>query len=242
MTSPFHTTWPALAGARPAIAFKSVVLPEPFGPMMPRISPASTPKDTRETAMSPLKRFVSAWTSSSTARPSHGPGDRPDDAARHDEDREDEDRAVEDRAQLGAEVDDVRQAGEHERADDRPRERALAAEQHHREDLHRLVDPEVAGIDVAGVVAVEPARERRERVADRERHELVAEHVHAERPREVFVEADGGEAAAHPRIERADAHEHGERERRERDVVPRDRAADRDEAGARPPDRGSAGH
>src|SRR5262245_8182129 len=211
MFSPFHSTAPALAGASRAITLRSVVFPEPFGPMMPTTSPRSTVNDTLETAIRPLKRLVTARTSSST--PCLPSRERSDDAARHDEDREDQDRAVEHRAQLATQVDDVRQPGEDERADDRSGQRALAAEQDHGQDFHRLVDAEVPGIDVARVVAVEAAREGGERAPEREGQELVAEDVHAERAGEILVEADGGETAAQPRAKRADAHEDGDGER-----------------------------
>jgi hypothetical protein len=41
-------------------------LPEPFGPMRPRISPSATPKETPLTAVKPPKRLVSLETSSNT--------------------------------------------------------------------------------------------------------------------------------------------------------------------------------
>src|SRR3989442_810484 len=178
MFSPFHSTAPALAGASRAITLRSVVLPEPFGPMMPTTSPGATANDTFETAMRPLKRLVTARTSSSTPRPPRH--ERSHDATGHDEDRKDQDGAVEHRAQLAAQVDDVRQPGEDERANDRSGQRALAAEQDHGQDLHRLVDAQVAGIDVARVVAVEAAREGGERAPEREGQELLAEDVDEE--------------------------------------------------------------
>src|SRR2546425_4712552 len=234
-SSPFHSTAPALAGASRAITLRSVVLPEPLGPMMPSTSPRATVNDTFETAIRPLNRLVTARTSSSTPRlPGH---QRPDDSAGHDEDREDQDDAVEQRTQLGAQVDDVRQPGEDERANYRSGQRALAAEQDHGEDLHRMIDAEIPGIDVAGVVAVEAAGEGGERAPQREGQELVAEDVHAERAGEVLVEADRREAAAHPRAERPDAHEDGEGERDQRHVVPGHRPAHRHQPRARPPHR-----
>src|SRR5947209_17021552 len=235
MFSPFHNTAPELAGASRAITLRSVVFPEPFGPMMPRTSPGATTNDTFETAMRPLKRLVTARTSSSTPRPPRH--ERSHDAAGHDEDREDQDGAVEHRAQLTAQVDDVRQPGEDERANYRSGQRALAAEQDHGQDLHRLVDAEVAGIDVAGVVAVEAAREGGERVPEGEGQQLVAEDVDAERAREVLVETDRREAATHPRAERADTHENGDGERDQRDVVPRHRPFHRHQPRPRPPER-----
>src|SRR5213078_1478887 len=106
MFSPFHSTAPALAGASAAIT-----------------------NDTFETAMRPLKRLVTARTSSSTPCPPRH--ERSHDAAGHDEDREDQDGAIEHRAQLATQVDDVRQPGEDQRANDRSGQRALAAEQDH---------------------------------------------------------------------------------------------------------------
>src|SRR5881628_1733794 len=240
MSSPFHNTAPELAGASRAITLRSVVFPEPFGPMMPRTSPGATTNDTFETAMRPLKRLVTARTSSSTPRPPRH--ERSHDAAGHDEDREDQDGAVEHRAQLATQVDDVRQPGEDQRANDRSGQRALAAEQDHGQDLHRLVDAEIAGIDVARVVAVEAAREGGERAPDGEGQELVAEHVHAERAGEIFVEADGREAAAHPRAEHPDAHEDGDGERDQRHVVPRHRPPHGHPSGSWPPEGRPARH
>ena len=43
-----------------------MLLPEPFGPMRPRISPSATSKETPLTAVKPPKRFVSLETSSNT--------------------------------------------------------------------------------------------------------------------------------------------------------------------------------
>src|SRR2546425_2664805 len=239
-SSPFHSTAPALAGASRAITLRSVVLPEPLGPMMPSTSPRATVNDTFETAIRPLNRLVTARTSSSTPRlPGH---ERSDDSAGHDEDREDQDGTVQHRPQLGAQVDDVGQPGEDERADDGAGQRALAAEQDHGQDLHRLVDAEVAGIDVARVVAVEATGEGGERAPDGEGQQLVAEHVHAERAGEILVEADGREAAAHPRVEHPDAHEDGDGERDQRHVVPRHRPPHGHPSGSWPPEGRPARH
>ncbi len=41
-----------------------VLLPEPFGPIRPRISPLSTLNDTLLTAVKPPKRFTSPFTTS----------------------------------------------------------------------------------------------------------------------------------------------------------------------------------
>src|SRR5262249_34586395 len=48
----------------PAMQWKSVVLPEPFGPISPTISPASTETSTPASAVSPPKCLVTPLTSS----------------------------------------------------------------------------------------------------------------------------------------------------------------------------------
>src|SRR5438270_10486460 len=55
---------PALGGKVPAIRLKIVVLPEPFGPIRPRISPGLTAKDTPLTARNPPNRLARPATSS----------------------------------------------------------------------------------------------------------------------------------------------------------------------------------
>ncbi len=48
------------AAARPTRHEKRVVLPAPFGPMTPKISPGATSNETAESGQRPPKRFVSA--------------------------------------------------------------------------------------------------------------------------------------------------------------------------------------
>src|SRR6266851_3041623 len=240
ISRPFHSTWPEVGGRSPAIMLSSVVLPEPLGPMMPTISSGSTVKETSATAIRPTKRLVSPRTSRGTPGP---PGvERAHDASRHHEDREDQNGAVEHGAKLGPEIDGMRQAGEHEGAHDGPGEGALATQQDHGQYLHRLIDAEVARVDVPGVVTVKAAGERGEGIADGKGEELVAEHVEPEGAGEVFVEADGAEAAPHPRPQTAgaDQHRHGEADKGE--VVPGDGPLDGDHAAPRPVDRRLARH
>src|SRR5215469_7956305 len=228
ISRPFHSTRPEVAGSSPAIMFSRVVLPDPFGPMMPTISSWATVKETSATAIRPANRLVSPRTSRDTPRPPGVP--RAHDAARHHENGENEDGAVEHGAQLGPEIDGVRQAGEHEGAHDGAGERALTAQQDHGQHFHRLVDAEVAGIDVPRVVAVQPTGERGESIADGKRQELVAEHVDPQGAGEVFVETDGAEAASHPGAQTARADQHRYREADEAEVVPGDGTFDEDHA------------
>ena len=55
---------PAVGFSVPETMLKMVLLPDPFGPMRPRISPFATSKDTSFTAVKPPKRFVSPATES----------------------------------------------------------------------------------------------------------------------------------------------------------------------------------
>ena len=62
ISSPWNCTEPPVGASVPAIRLKVVLLPEPFGPIRPRISPCSTSNDTRLTAVKPPNLFVSSRT------------------------------------------------------------------------------------------------------------------------------------------------------------------------------------
>src|SRR6266480_384909 len=110
MFLPFQTILPALAGISPAMRLSSVVLPEPFGPKRPTISPLSMPNEMSATAVKPPKCLVSPAISSSMAAP-HDLPQAAVDALRHHKNGEDEDRAVHDRADLGGKMNEMRQRG-----------------------------------------------------------------------------------------------------------------------------------
>src|SRR5215469_4913186 len=57
---------PALGRSVPAIKLKVVLLPDPFGPIRPRISPAATLNDTRLTARNPSKLLLTPLTESTS--------------------------------------------------------------------------------------------------------------------------------------------------------------------------------
>ncbi len=56
---PSSATVPAVGASRPEIRLSSVDLPAPFGPMMAKISPRATSKETSSTAARPPKRLAS---------------------------------------------------------------------------------------------------------------------------------------------------------------------------------------
>ena len=59
ISAPRNRIEPAVGGRAPEMQLKHVVLPDPFGPMSPRISPSFTSKDTALSAVNPPNRFVS---------------------------------------------------------------------------------------------------------------------------------------------------------------------------------------
>src|SRR5215468_3665394 len=55
ISSPANVTRPEVGRYMPAMQLKIVLLPDPFGPIRPTISPSSTSKETCETAVKPPK-------------------------------------------------------------------------------------------------------------------------------------------------------------------------------------------
>src|SRR5438309_8214910 len=62
---------PALGAYKPAMQLNVVLLPDPFGPISPRISPCSTAKETLFTALSAPNRLLKPRTSSSGTFSAH---------------------------------------------------------------------------------------------------------------------------------------------------------------------------
>src|SRR3954451_8759104 len=58
MLLPLNNTWPDVGAYTPVIVLKQVVLPAPFGPIRPRISPGRRSRDTSARATTPPKRMV----------------------------------------------------------------------------------------------------------------------------------------------------------------------------------------
>src|SRR5574341_2641334 len=129
------------------MTLKSVVLPAPFGPMMPSRSPARTSNETSRTAVSPPKRLVTR-SSVSTGPPRPQAGDdagQPLGHEAHDEDQRD---AVDDQVDAG-------EAGLH------ARERGAQV---------RLERRDQDGTEVGAQRGAHPPDDRVQREADREVH------------------------------------------------------------------------
>src|SRR5690349_20395168 len=69
ISAPSNRIEPAVGTSVPDSMLKIVLLPEPFGPIRPSISPCSTRNDTLLTAVKPPKRFTNPSTVSTRATP-----------------------------------------------------------------------------------------------------------------------------------------------------------------------------
>ena len=68
ISSPANLTEPAVGAYMPAMQLKIVLLPEPFGPIRPTISPSLTSNETLETAVKPPNILVRPLTVRSATR------------------------------------------------------------------------------------------------------------------------------------------------------------------------------
>src|ERR1700675_480883 len=80
MSRPSKRIAPPLTGSTPDTQLMSVVLPEPFGPMSPKRSPALTDRLTPLSAVKPPKRLTSPCTSSSASAIASAPSQAPHEA------------------------------------------------------------------------------------------------------------------------------------------------------------------
>src|SRR5213596_1583620 len=223
------------------MTLKSVVLPAPFGPMMPRRSPWRTWRLTSRTAVRPPKRFV---TRSSVSTNSPGPPTtgEPDQSLGGEPDDEDEGRAIDDEIDPGEAGLHARERRAQVRLERRDQDRAeegaeggaKTADDRVQREPDREVDREdVEGVHEPDVLRPERPADRRHRGAERHGGDLQSAARDAERLGGVLVLADAGELVAHPRALEPDLYRVVEHRHPEGHVDPRDVAeAERAEAGA----------
>src|ERR1041385_2191159 len=213
MRSPRKRTAPELGRGAPARQEKSVVFPAPFGPMMPKTSPSLTSKWTAEGASRPRKRFESLRTESSASGMREAPQPPPDadESLRLEEHDHDQQAAVDEEERVAQRRDGEKldlQRADDERAEDRPGDRAEAADDRHQHDAQTQAEVEDRrGRDVLEVDRVQPSGERDERRRQRVRAELETRRVDTDRLRGVDVLLDRVErhaegAPLHPRRDR----------------------------------------
>src|SRR6266536_5092103 len=137
------------------MTLKRVVLPAPFGPMMPTISPGAARSETSPTAVSPPKRLVTASSSSIAARGADALAEPSDQALRDQADHHDEEAAVDDEVDADEPASDVAEhgtergleRGDEERAHEGPHGRAHASD----DGVQGEADREIHGEDVEGI-------------------------------------------------------------------------------------------
>src|SRR2546429_57685 len=106
------------------MTLKSVVLPAPFGPMMPSRSPARTSRLTSRTAVRPPKRFVTRSSVSTDSPGRSKASGEPDQSLGGEPDDEDEGRAVDDEIDPGESGLHARERGAQVRLERRDQHRA----------------------------------------------------------------------------------------------------------------------
>src|SRR5664280_193525 len=220
---------PDVGRCAPARHEKRVVLPAPFGPMTPKISPGATSNETPLTATRPPKRTVSARTETTGSgieveAPQASRPKAPHEAEEalrleeHDGDQQrpiDEERGAEqgrDRQELELEP------AEEDRAEDRSRHGPDSANDRHQDDREAQAEVEHrAGRYVLEIDREQAARQADERGREGVYGDLQARGVHAERRGGSDVLPDGGEGRAEsaPRDGERDPDErHGEERHR----------------------------
>src|SRR6516165_7666476 len=157
-------TSPPSGAYRPEITLIAVVLPEPFGPTNPRISPAATWKLSPSSAKKPPKRF----TRPETLRMAALSGDMPAPAGcqRHQASREEQhephDQQTIDQLEIlrGGEADQIVDAVEDDDADDRTRDRSNATKQRKDDGKNaELAAEDIVGIEYRDVPGIDASRE-----------------------------------------------------------------------------------
>src|SRR3989442_342850 len=244
---PRKTTSPAADAKRPVSALKSVVFPEPFGPITPTVSPSATTTSTPSRATSPPNRTVSPATSSrltvvaGAARPVNAVGGVPwvrrgsvrptlvassvspdlsgPEALRPVEEHDDDHDTVEEQPVLVEEPKALGQRHEQAGAQDDARDRVHAPDDDHGEHDERVAEVEVGRRDEADHHGVEGAAEPDEEVADREREELAPRDRHAAAPRRDLVVAQRVEREPEPRVVQAPEDPRREPRHDERGIV-----------------------
>src|SRR5438094_7768624 len=205
MSSPSNTIEPRVGRRKPVKRLKQVVLPAPFGPIRPTISPLSTVRSTRLTAASPPKRRVSSRVSRRatksgrrTRRGRRGgppplelgefPGQR-DEPAGQEEDRQQHRDREEDRL-VRASPEGLGEQRQKGRADDRADEVSAPADIVVDQDVRRHQETELRREQESNEVGVERASRPGEEAAEHEGQKLVAGNVDAERLGEVVAQPD----------------------------------------------------
>src|SRR5271170_898333 len=181
MSAPSKSTLPLSSASSPVTALTNDVLPEPFGPIMPSVSPERCVTSTLRNACTPPKRLqrlcaanrsvignALAITCERTAQNNERPGathQRAVDAARHQHDYCDNQRAVDHVFERVVLLQHERHRRENERADDRTHQRAAAAERDHQPNTETRQEIEAARRGKADISRIKRAADAGEQGA-----------------------------------------------------------------------------
>src|SRR5712691_1783056 len=213
MRWPRNQISPDVGASAPTRQEKSVVLPAPFGPMIPKISPAMTSNSIDDRASRPPKRFEIPRTDSSVSgiddfpRRSEEPGRQrrqppsdPDEPVRLVEHHENQQPAVDEEKRVAQ--CSVREKLDLQRADDerpehRTDDRADSADDRHQDNAQaELKVEDRAGRDVLEVDRVETPRDSDDGSGQRMSSQFEPRGVDSESLRRVDVLFDCGEGTA----------------------------------------------
>ena len=243
-TLPSTLTSPPVGVSWPRMQLNSVDLPQPFGPIRPRISPSCTSKETPSTAWMPPKLFLMLADFEDRG---HGAvssldfGDRAqrgrrlgaalgqiavedaENAGRRIDQQQHHDDRIEHQIIALREAQPFRQQHGDHRAEERPEEKAGAADDHHHQQIERERQRERHRIDVLRQRRIERAGDAAERRADRKRHQRVAPRVDAERQRAHRIFAQRHEGAAPGRADQPPHRQRDDAERAEAEIIERQR-------------------
>src|SRR5262245_19144753 len=180
ISAPAKRMEPDVGTRTPLSTLTSVVLPAPLGPINPRISPGSTAGETWSSATNPPKRLLTAWVSSSSGsaiaelrgppvpghprHPARGREQRAWDGAQafDAQGQEEDQHRAEDNHALLAQGPEILGGKDQQHRSRHGAAQAVQAPHHdHHEDVDRLDEGEVVGIEVAVQVGEETAGQPR---------------------------------------------------------------------------------
>src|SRR4051812_5291473 len=224
---------PLEAGKMPVSTLKKVVLPDPLGPMRPRISPSWTARSSPWSATTPPNLRVSAvhWSRAAISGAAQTAQWTRDDAVRPEEEDEDDERGVEQEPVFLDDLQLLRQDDDDGGRDGQAPRIPDSTEKEDGDEDERLAEAVVVRRDVPDHVRGHRAGHAGEEVPQREGGDLRPADRDAERGGAGLVEADGVERDADPRALHTDdeREREGSEDERQSDVVEEERSLETSE-------------
>src|SRR6185312_9225285 len=134
-------------------------------------------------------------------------------------------------------LDQMRERGQDQGADDRPQYRGNPAKQHHGDGVERLAHGKIGRFDIAGIEAVKCAGKGGDQVRNRESQQFVAKGVDSKRLRQILIEAYRRKIATDPRPHQQHRKDQNAGQANQREKIPGNGLLDPDDAASGEPDR-----